>query len=74
MTITAATDRLLVDALLLRGALTPITCRQCGRHLVDAYAGSIARCPVCQTWSGTTERPRLPRRHSPLDVNHGIAG
>ncbi len=71
---TRSADRLLVDALLLRGALTPIMCTQCGRHLVDAYAGSLARCPVCQLWSGTAERPRLERRHSPDNQNRGVVG
>lgn len=50
-----------------------IVCRACGRHLTDALPGSIARCLTCGTWSGTRERPQLPRRHNPDDQKHGVA-
>jgi len=49
----------------------PITCTQCGQRLAEALPGSIARCPNCGTWSGTTERPRLPRRPRPPAQHRG---
>lgn len=42
-----------------------IVCAVCRQKLADAIPGSIARCPSCGVWSGTRDRPRLPRRHSP---------
>jgi predicted RNA-binding Zn-ribbon protein involved in translation (DUF1610 family) len=39
-----------------------ITCAACGTRIAEAIPGSLARCPNCGTWSGTVERPRLPRR------------
>ncbi len=49
-----------------------IVCALCRIKLADVLPGSLARCPSCGTWSGTVERPRLPRRHSPNDQNRGV--
>jgi DNA-directed RNA polymerase subunit RPC12/RpoP len=49
-----------------------IVCSTCGTKIADAVPGALAKCPHCQTWSGTTERPRLPRRHSPWDRDRGV--
>jgi DNA-directed RNA polymerase subunit RPC12/RpoP len=51
-----------------------IVCSTCGTKLAEAVPGSLARCPKCGTWSGTAERPRLPRRHSPWVQNRGVSG
>jgi DNA-directed RNA polymerase subunit RPC12/RpoP len=52
--------------------LVAIVCALCRTKLADAIPGSIARCPNCGTWSGTVERPRLPRRQIPWDQKRGV--
>jgi hypothetical protein len=51
-----------------------IVCTLCRTKIADALPGSLARCPKCGTWSGTSERPRLPRRHTPAVQNRGVSG
>ncbi len=48
-----------------------IVCALCRQKIADALPGALARCPRCGTWSGTAERPRLPR-HSPADQKRGV--
>jgi predicted RNA-binding Zn-ribbon protein involved in translation (DUF1610 family) len=43
-----------------------IVCAACGTKVADAVPGSLAKCPNCGVWSGTTIRPRLTRQ-SPAD-------
>ncbi len=70
---TRSTAGMMTGALLGRSSRTvAITCARCGTKIADAVPGALAKCPHCQTWSGAAERPRLPRRHSPLDVNRGM--
>jgi len=70
-----STTDMMTGALLGRSSRTVvITCTQCGQRLAEAIPGSVVYCSECRRWSGTVERPRLPRRHSPLDVNRGVAG
>lgn len=49
-----------------------IACSTRGAKITDALPGDLARCPTCGTWSGTVERPRLPRR--PMHCSTGRSG
>ncbi len=70
---TRSTAAMMTGALLGRSSRTvAITCLRCGTKIADAVPGALARCPTCGTWSGTTERPQLPRRHSPAVVKSGM--
>ncbi len=70
---TRSTAAMMTSALLGRSSRTvAITCSRCGTKIADAVPGALARCPQCQTWSGTVERPRLPRRRSPNDQKREV--